>query len=70
MWNIITGRSSERAAQQALVSQALRAERAKTLAQINDIEMQAEQLAGVDALMMKHLARTMELAGRRKRGRA
>ncbi|WP_018261870.1 hypothetical protein [Methylobacterium sp. WSM2598] len=64
MWNYITGRTAEREAQQALVSAALRAERAETVRQIHDIEVQAEQIAGADTLMMRHLARAVEVAGR------
>lgn len=69
MWNFISGRSAIRAAEQEAVSTALRAERAKTTAQIHDIEVQAEALAGADTLMMRHLAKTLEITSRRRSGR-
>ena len=68
MWNLISGRSRVRAAEQAAVSQALRAERAETVARIHDIECQADHLKSVDALMMRHLAKTLEITSRRKKG--
>ncbi|WP_156311710.1 hypothetical protein [Methylobacterium platani] len=69
MWNLISRRSQDRAAEQAAVSAALRAERAKTVAQIHDIEVQAARLSGSDALMMKHLEQTLAIAGRSRKGR-